>query len=115
MPHTSLATLIDAAFEKRAEFNAKNAPADVRDAVDKALMLLDNGAARVTEKIAAQVLTFRFGEPWNPLNQPVGSCAMMRMASPPVIVTGLAEADVSAALRENRCAVESYRVLTLSH
>ncbi len=51
MPHTSLATLIDAAFEKRAEFNAKNAPADVRDAVDKALMLLDNGAARVAEKI----------------------------------------------------------------
>jgi 2,3,4,5-tetrahydropyridine-2-carboxylate N-succinyltransferase len=51
MPHTSLATLIDAAFEKRAELNAKNAPAEVRDAVDKALMLLDNGAARVAEKI----------------------------------------------------------------
>ena len=51
MPHTSLATLIDAAFERRAEFNAKNAPADVRDAVDKALMLLDNGAARVAEKV----------------------------------------------------------------
>jgi len=51
MPHTSLATLIDAAFEKRAELHAKNAPAEVRDAVDKALMLLDNGAARVAEKI----------------------------------------------------------------
>ncbi len=51
MSHSALATLIDAAFEQRAQFTPKSAPADVRDAVEKALALLDNGAARVAEKI----------------------------------------------------------------
>ncbi len=54
MSHTQLSALIDAAFEQRAQFTARNAPADVRDAVDKALMLLDNGAARVAEKVDGQ-------------------------------------------------------------
>ncbi len=54
MSNTALAALIDSAFERRTEFSAKNAPGEVRDAVEKALMLLDNGAARVAEKIDGQ-------------------------------------------------------------
>src|SRR5688572_8463567 len=47
----SLQSLIDSAFERRAEFNPKNAPADVRDAVNEAITLLDSGKARVAEKV----------------------------------------------------------------
>ena len=47
---TELSTIIDAAFERRAEFSPKNAPADIRDAVEQALALLDTGKARVAEK-----------------------------------------------------------------
>jgi 2,3,4,5-tetrahydropyridine-2-carboxylate N-succinyltransferase len=54
MPHTALASLITSAFEKRAEFTPKNAPSDVRNAVDEAIMLLDSGKARVAEKIDGQ-------------------------------------------------------------
>lgn len=50
MTDTALASLIDSAFERRAEFNPKNAPADVRDAVERAIALLDTGKARVAEK-----------------------------------------------------------------
>jgi 2,3,4,5-tetrahydropyridine-2-carboxylate N-succinyltransferase len=45
-----LASLITSAFERRAEFSPKNAPADVRAAVDQALDLLDSGKGRVAEK-----------------------------------------------------------------
>ena len=51
---TTLANTITAAFEKRTEFSPKNAPADVRTAVDAALQLLDSGKARVAEKIDGQ-------------------------------------------------------------
>jgi len=51
MSHTALASFITAAFEKRADFSPKNAPADVRNAVEEALALLDSGKARVAEKI----------------------------------------------------------------
>ena len=47
---TSLASLIDAAFEQRNLFSPGNAPADVRDAVAQAIELLDSGQARVAEK-----------------------------------------------------------------
>jgi 2,3,4,5-tetrahydropyridine-2,6-dicarboxylate N-succinyltransferase len=49
-----LANTITAAFEKRTEFSPKNAPADVRNAVDAALQLLDSGKARVAEKADGQ-------------------------------------------------------------
>ena len=73
----SLQSLIDSAFERRAEFNPKNAPADVRDAVNEALMLLDSGKARVAEKVDGQwqvnqwlkkavLLSFRLND-----NQPI--------------------------------------------
>ncbi len=41
---------IHAAYERRSEFSPKNAPADVRAAVDHAIDLLDRGQARVAEK-----------------------------------------------------------------
>lgn len=47
---TDLSSLIDSAFEHRAEFFPKNAPADVRNAVNEAIELLDGGKARVAEK-----------------------------------------------------------------
>ncbi len=46
-----LQSLIDSAFERRSEFSPKNAPADVRDAVNQAIGLLDAGKARVAEKV----------------------------------------------------------------
>ena len=50
MSHAQLAQIIDAAFENRAEvtFATKG---EIRDAVDTALRLLDNGEARVAEKV----------------------------------------------------------------
>jgi 2,3,4,5-tetrahydropyridine-2-carboxylate N-succinyltransferase len=51
MSTESLAALIDAAFEQRAQFTPKNAPADLRKGVDEAIDLLDRGKARVAEKI----------------------------------------------------------------
>jgi 2,3,4,5-tetrahydropyridine-2,6-dicarboxylate N-succinyltransferase len=51
MPHTALADLITAAFERRTEFTPKNAPKDVRDAVEQCIHLLDTGTARVAEKV----------------------------------------------------------------
>jgi 2,3,4,5-tetrahydropyridine-2-carboxylate N-succinyltransferase len=54
MSHTALASLITSAFEKRAEFTPKNAPSDVRNAVEEAIMLLDSGKARVAEKVDSQ-------------------------------------------------------------
>ena len=46
-----LETLIDKAFEDRAKINAAT-KGDVRDAVEKALDLLDRGKARVAEKLS---------------------------------------------------------------
>ncbi len=45
-----LAAIIDAAFEHRAEFNPRNAPTEIRGAVEQALSLLDTGKVRVAEK-----------------------------------------------------------------
>jgi 2,3,4,5-tetrahydropyridine-2,6-dicarboxylate N-succinyltransferase len=51
MTDIRLETLIDKAFEDRAKINA-NTKGDVRDAVEKALDLLDRGEARVAEKLS---------------------------------------------------------------
>lgn len=48
MAHEYLISIIDAAWEKRGELNSGTS-GPVRDAVDAALALLDNGAARVAE------------------------------------------------------------------
>jgi 2,3,4,5-tetrahydropyridine-2-carboxylate N-succinyltransferase len=49
MPHTELARTIDAAFEARADITPST-KGPVRDAVETALDLLDNGKARVAER-----------------------------------------------------------------
>src|SRR5688572_31613545 len=50
----SLIASIHAAFEQRAEFSPKNAPAEVHTAVEQAIDLLDSGQVRVAEKRAGQ-------------------------------------------------------------
>ena len=47
----SLQQIIDAAFERRAEFSPTSAPADIKNAVAETLASLDSGAIRVAEKI----------------------------------------------------------------
>ena len=47
---SDIQNLIESAFEERANFTPANAPADVRNAVNEALAMLDNGTARVAEK-----------------------------------------------------------------
>jgi 2,3,4,5-tetrahydropyridine-2-carboxylate N-succinyltransferase len=42
---------INAAFEQRSELSPKNSPADIRNAVEEAIALLDSGKARVAEKV----------------------------------------------------------------
>lgn len=49
MPYSQLAATIDAAFEARDTLNV-NSQGAVRDAVNEALALLDNGTARVAER-----------------------------------------------------------------
>ncbi|RUO38199.1 2,3,4,5-tetrahydropyridine-2,6-dicarboxylate N-succinyltransferase [Aliidiomarina shirensis] len=48
---SNLQTLIESAFENRADFSPTSTPADVREAVDHVLAGLDNGSLRVAEKI----------------------------------------------------------------
>ncbi|HSN20499.1 MAG TPA: 2,3,4,5-tetrahydropyridine-2,6-dicarboxylate N-succinyltransferase [Usitatibacter sp.] len=48
----ALQSLIDAAFERRAEISPASAPADVKEAVAKVLAALDAGKLRVAEKRA---------------------------------------------------------------
>ncbi|AFJ01859.1 2,3,4,5-tetrahydropyridine-2,6-dicarboxylate N-succinyltransferase [Methylophaga frappieri] len=47
---SEIQSIIEDAFERRAEINPKNADAEVRNAVGQALAMLDNGSARVAEK-----------------------------------------------------------------
>jgi 2,3,4,5-tetrahydropyridine-2-carboxylate N-succinyltransferase len=48
---SSLIETINAAFEQRNSLTPKSAPADIRNAVNEAIDLLDSGKARVAEKI----------------------------------------------------------------
>jgi len=54
MSQERLRTLIDSAFERRAELAPERCPADVRGAVDEAIDLLDRGQARVAEPAGAE-------------------------------------------------------------
>jgi 2,3,4,5-tetrahydropyridine-2-carboxylate N-succinyltransferase len=47
---SDIQAIIEDAFEKRADITPANADADVRNAVNEALAMLDNGSARVAEK-----------------------------------------------------------------
>src|ERR1700678_1435808 len=54
MSNSALQSLIEQAFEDRAAIDPQTR-GDVRNAVEKALMLLDSGEARVAEKIPGAV------------------------------------------------------------
>lgn len=45
---SQLSTIIEQAFENRANFTAADCPADIRQAVEEALSGLDNGTLRAT-------------------------------------------------------------------
>jgi 2,3,4,5-tetrahydropyridine-2,6-dicarboxylate N-succinyltransferase len=47
---SNIQQIIEDAFERRADINPANADAEVRNAVNEALGMLDNGSARVAEK-----------------------------------------------------------------
>ncbi len=51
---SQLESLIQNAFEERAQFSPSKAPQEVRDAVNQALTMIDQGQARVAEKINGQ-------------------------------------------------------------
>ena len=56
----SLQSLIEAAWERRADFSPTSAPADVKDAVDRVLGDLDAGRLRVAEKRGADWITHQW-------------------------------------------------------
>ena len=47
---SEIQSIIEDAFERRADITPKNADANVRNAVNEALAMLDNGTTRVAEK-----------------------------------------------------------------
>ncbi|MEO7741615.1 MAG: 2,3,4,5-tetrahydropyridine-2,6-dicarboxylate N-succinyltransferase, partial [Usitatibacter sp.] len=57
---TDLQQTIEGAFDKRAEYSASSAPAEVRSAVEAALAMLDRGEARVAEKQGAEWITHQW-------------------------------------------------------
>ncbi len=56
----SLAAIIDAAWENRAEISPKQAPAELRDAVHQTIEGLDKGVLRVAEKRDGQWVTHQW-------------------------------------------------------
>jgi 2,3,4,5-tetrahydropyridine-2-carboxylate N-succinyltransferase len=57
---SNLQQTIEDAFEKRAEYNAANAPADVRKAVEETLGRIDRGELRVAEKQGGEWVTHQW-------------------------------------------------------
>jgi 2,3,4,5-tetrahydropyridine-2-carboxylate N-succinyltransferase len=57
---SQLENIINEAFEKRLDITPANVSADVRNAVNEALTLLDTGAARVAEKINGEWVTHQW-------------------------------------------------------
>jgi len=51
---SDLKNLIETAFEQRADITPKTVTAEVKQAVEQVLSMLDNGSARVAEKIAGE-------------------------------------------------------------
>ena len=77
---SQLSTIIEQAFEDRANFTAADCPAEIRQAVEEAIAGLDNGTLRVAEKIdgewvvhqwlkKAVLLSFKIND-----NKPIESC-----------------------------------------
>lgn len=51
---SDLKNLIETAFEQRADITPKTASAELKQAVEQVLSMLDNGSARVAEKVAGE-------------------------------------------------------------
>ena len=51
---TRLKSVIDAAYERRAELTPKNVPPDLQSALEECIALLDSGRARVAEPRAGR-------------------------------------------------------------
>ena len=51
---TQLSTIIEQAFEDRANFTAETCSVEIRQAVEEAIAGLDNGTLRVAEKIEGE-------------------------------------------------------------
>ncbi|MBC6801769.1 2,3,4,5-tetrahydropyridine-2,6-dicarboxylate N-succinyltransferase, partial [Acinetobacter baumannii] len=77
---SQLSTIIEQAFEDRANFTAADCPSEIRQAVEEAIAGLDNGTLRVAEKIngewvvhqwlkKAVLLSFKLND-----NKPIESC-----------------------------------------
>ena len=77
---SQLSTIIEQAFEDRANYSAADCPTEIRQAVEEALTGLDNGTLRVAEKIdgewvvhqwlkKAVLLSFKLND-----NKPIESC-----------------------------------------
>ena len=77
---SQLSTIIEQAFEDRANYSAADCPTEIRQAVEQALAGLDNGTLRVAEKIdgewvvhqwlkKAVLLSFKLND-----NQPIEAC-----------------------------------------
>jgi 2,3,4,5-tetrahydropyridine-2-carboxylate N-succinyltransferase len=57
---TQLENIINNAFEQRADISPSNVSAEIRNAVDEAIQLLDSGKARVAEKINGDWITHQW-------------------------------------------------------
>ena len=77
---SQLSTIIEQAFEDRANYSATDCPTEIRQAVEEALTALDNGTLRVAEKIdgewvvhqwlkKAVLLSFKLND-----NKPIEAC-----------------------------------------
>ena len=49
--HSELRSLVEAAFQRRAEITPRTTPSELRDVLEQCIALLDSGAARVAERV----------------------------------------------------------------
>jgi 2,3,4,5-tetrahydropyridine-2,6-dicarboxylate N-succinyltransferase len=99
---SALASAIESAYEKRAEITPGNAPAELREAVESAVRMLDAGSVRVAEKRdglwtvnqwlkKAVLLSFRIAP-----NVPVEAQALKFYDKVPLKFSGWSEAQFAA-------------------
>jgi 2,3,4,5-tetrahydropyridine-2-carboxylate N-succinyltransferase len=99
---SALASAIESAYEKRAEITPGSAPAELREAIESALALLDAGSLRVAEKRdgvwkvnqwlkKAVLLSFRIAP-----NVPVDAQALRFYDKVPLKFSGWSEAQFAA-------------------
>lgn len=96
---SNLQSIIETAFDNRANFGASDCPPDVRSAVDEVLAKLDKGELRVAEKIdgewvvhqwikKAVLLSFKIND-----NKPIESCDLRFFDKVDTKFTDWSEAD----------------------